>query len=377
MKSIYFRDFIQLQRGFDLPKTQMITGKYPVIGSTSIIGFHNEYKNEPPGVVTGRSGSLGFVQFINQKYWPHNTSLWVRDFKGNYPRYVYYFLNWFDLKRFNSGAGVPTLNRNDLDNYEINIHEKDEQTKIASILSAYDDLIENNMRRIQILEQMAQSIYKEWFVNFRFPGHENAKFVDSPLGKIPEGWEASNIYDSVDILSGGTPKTSNEMYYNGRIPFYTPKDAVMNYWVLKTEKGITEEGLNNCNSKLYPKHTVFITARGTVGKLNLNWEPMAINQSCYALLSRRQFSQFYLFFSLLNYVGHMKQVATGGVFDTIIVDTFKIVPLLIPPIELLNEFDNKISPILFESLTLERKNQNLRHTRDLLLPKLMSGEVEV
>ena len=129
MKQILFKDFIKLQRGHDLPKKDMIEGDYPVVGSTSIIGFHNEYKYDPPGVITGRSGSLGFVQYIKTKYWPHNTALWVKDFKGNLPQYVYYFLKTLDLAKFNSGVGVPTLNRNDLDTLEIKIHENDDQKR--------------------------------------------------------------------------------------------------------------------------------------------------------------------------------------------------------------------------------------------------------
>ncbi|MBN2543313.1 restriction endonuclease subunit S [bacterium] len=207
MRKIKFKYFITLQRGFDLPRKDMIEGPYPVVGSTSIVGWNNEYKKEPPGVITGRSGSLGVVQYIKTKYWPHNTSLWVKDFKENYPRYVYYFLKTLPLKEFNSGAGVPTLNRNHLNNLEINIHEYNTQRKIASILSAYDDLIENNTRRIKILEEMAQRIYREWFVNFRYPGHENDKLVESELGMIPEGWEVKTVGDILSIIeSGSRPK---------------------------------------------------------------------------------------------------------------------------------------------------------------------------
>ena len=105
LKKIFFKDFVTLQRGFDLPKKDMVSGPYPVFGSTSIIGYHNQYKVLPPGVVTGRSGSLGEIQYIQEKYWPHNTSLWVKDFKSNHPMYVYYFLKTLDLSRFNSGVG--------------------------------------------------------------------------------------------------------------------------------------------------------------------------------------------------------------------------------------------------------------------------------
>ena len=145
-----FKDFVTLQRGFDLPKTEMCDGPYPVVGSTSIIGRHNEYKANPPGVVMGRSGSLGTIQFVQEPYWPHNTSLWVKDFKGNDPRFVYYRLQGFNFARFNAGAGVPTLNRNHLDGLEVEVPDLPAQRCIASILSAYDDLIENNLQRIKI-----------------------------------------------------------------------------------------------------------------------------------------------------------------------------------------------------------------------------------
>ena len=116
-----FSDFVTLQRGFDLPKTEMQDGPYPVLGSTSIIGFHSDFKVEPPGVVTGRSGSLGVVQFVAERYWPHNTSLWVKDFKGNDAKFVYYCMKGLDFARFNAGAGVPTLNRNHLDSLEVEV----------------------------------------------------------------------------------------------------------------------------------------------------------------------------------------------------------------------------------------------------------------
>ena len=184
LKRVTFRDFVTLQRGFDLPKKNIKAGVYPVVGSTSIIGYHAEFKANPPGVVIGRSGSLGSVLYVSDKYWPHNTSLWVRDFKRNIPKYVYYFLQTLELQRYDSGAAVPTLNRNHLDSLELGIHDLPTQHKIAAILGNYDDLIENNTRRIKILEEMAATIYREWFVEFRFPGHENVKMVASKLGLI-------------------------------------------------------------------------------------------------------------------------------------------------------------------------------------------------
>jgi len=174
-------DFITLQRGFDLPTARRKEGNVPVIASTGIAGYHNEAKVKGPGVVIGRSGSIGGGQYAANDFWPLNTTLWVKDFKGNNPRFTYYLLKGIDFTRFNAGAGVPTLNRNHIDNLCVSNFIPAEQARIASILSAYDDLIENNLQRIKILEEMAQTIYREWFVKFRFPGHEKVRMVDSPL----------------------------------------------------------------------------------------------------------------------------------------------------------------------------------------------------
>ena len=222
-----FEDFVTLQRGFDLPKTEMRDGPFPVVGSTSVIGYHNDFKVEPPGVVTGRSGSLGTVQLVREPYWPHNTSLWVRDFKGNDPRFVYYRLQELDLARFNAGAGVPTLNRNHLDSLELDVPPLPVQLRVAGILSAYDDLIENNQRRIQILETMARALYREWFVEFRFPGHDKIPRVASPLGDIPEGWEVKTVADSRNFWGRYSFAQRIQLWDGRHSPIFTPSDLTV------------------------------------------------------------------------------------------------------------------------------------------------------
>ncbi len=189
LKEIYFKDFIKLKRGYDLPNDKIIDGKYPIVASTAVKAFHKEYKVLPPCVVTGRSGSLGEVQFVDTPCWVLNTALYVKNFNENNPKYVYYFLKMMRLEIFNSGAGVPTLNQNHLHHLKIQIHSKEQQQQIAQILTAYDDLIETNNQRIATLDQLVQQIYKEWFVRLRFPNWEN-----TPLHHgIPEGWEVKSI----------------------------------------------------------------------------------------------------------------------------------------------------------------------------------------
>ena len=247
------------------------------------------------------------------------------------------------------------------------------QQKIASILSAYDRLIENNTRRIRLLEQMAENLYKEWFVRFRFPGHENVEMVNG----LPKGWERVVASSIIDVMSGGTPKTAHQEFYNGNIPFYTPKDANDSIFVYNTLTNITEEGLVHCNSQLYPRNTLIITARGTVGKLSLLAVPMAMNQSCFALQLKKEKNPFFLYYAIRTEVAKLKKMANGGVFDTIVVKSFDHIKLMVPSHSLMDNFNLKVCPILEKVRSLSYQNQLLIRQRDLLLPRLMSGKLEV
>jgi type I restriction enzyme S subunit len=224
-----------------------------------------------------------------------------------------------------------------------------------------------------LLEESAQQLYKEWFVRFRFPGHEHIKIIDG----APEGWKKTTADQAINILSGGTPKTTVPDYWDGDIGFYTPKDSTNTVYVSNTEKTITSLGLEKCASKLYPKDTLFITARGTVGKLNLAQTPMAMNQSCYALVGKEPVTQTYLFFAMQAGIQQVKSRAVGAVFDAIIKDTFQVIPFIEPPERLIKEFTDFAKPILDQIDSLLTSGEKLAQARDILLPKLMSGEVAV
>jgi type I restriction enzyme S subunit len=277
-------------------------------------------------------------------------------------------------------TGASGRQRADLDavrNVEIDPPPLPTQRKIAAILSAYDDLIENNTRRIAILEQMAQLLYREWFVHFRFPGHEDVAMVDSELGAIPEGWEVVAYTDVADVLTGSTPRTKVEEYWNGPLPFFSPRDIDAPVYVLETERSITKLGLDNCSSDLYPKNTVFITARGTVGRLIMPAVPMAMNQTCYALRGRDGISQYYVFLDIQNQVERLRQRAHGAVFDTIIIDTFRRLKVIKPSREVIDLFHTQVASVFEQILNLLSRNIILRQTRDLLLPRLVSGDLDV
>lgn len=386
VKNISFKEFIVLQRGFDLPKKKINGGPYPVIGSTSILGYHNEYKVEPPGVVTGRSGSLGFVQYTSDRYWPHNTALWVRDFKGNLPRYVYYCLQTLDLNRFNSGVGVPTLNRNDLDTLEVAIPTLPIQRKIAAILSAYDDLIENNAHRIGILEQMAQSVYREWFGTFRFPGHEKIRTVDSKLGKIPEGWEITAIGNVADIHRGRSYRSKNLVEVGG-IPF-------INLKCIERNGGFRADGLKSYSGPFSESQTVSVNDI-VVAVTDMTQERRLVAHAAripclsygYAIYSmdlvklkpKRTNWQEYLY-GILRYSDFsdtVKQMANGVNvlhLSPLHIGTFEFV---MAPQNVVETYSEMLRPIYELENNLEMKSMYLRQTRDLLLPRLISGDLDV
>ena len=364
-KRLLFKDFVTLQRGFDLPKSQTDDGDVPVLGSHSVIGFHSEAKVEPPGVVTGRSGTLGRVQYINQPYWPHNTALWVRDFKGNDPQFVYYKLQTLHLERFNGGVSVPTLNRNVLDTLSLEVPVLSEQKRVASILSAYDDLIENNRRRMQLLEQAARLIYKEWFVHLRFPGHEHIEITDG----VPEGWGRKPLDEIADITMGQSPKS---IYYNedgNGLPFH---------------QGVTDFGVRFPSHKTYctvqnrlaEPGDILFSVRAPVGRISITTDKIVIGRGLAAIRSNRG-QQNFLFYALKNHFFKEDMIGGGSIFAAITKKDLHRVELLQASDRVAKMFMEHVVPTDLQIENLHQSNEQLTKARDLLLPRLMSRKVAV
>jgi type I restriction enzyme S subunit len=286
-------------------------------------------------------------------------------------------LNSALIENLGTGTTVKGIRLDQLRSIKVPLPPPPTQRRIAGILSAYDELIENSQRRIKILESMARALYREWFVHFRFPGHESVPRVPSPLGEIPKGWEVKPFTEIADVLSGGTPKTDVAEYWNGEIPFFTPRDVPDCFYVQDTDKHVTDLGLSKCASANYPPDTVFITARGTVGKVALPSVPMAMNQSCYALRGKQGIPQRFLFLMTLQQVDYLKTNTGGATFDTIVVDTFRRMEIVKPSREVVTSFADKTDAIFEQVNALQRQIKILRRTRDLLLPRLLSGQIDV
>ena len=277
------------------------------------------------------------------------------------------------LKTMSSGSTTKFLTIRMLHTLDIPLPNIDLQNRIVEIVSAYDDLIENNQKQIKLLEEAAQRLYKEWFINLRFPGHENTPIHDG----LPEGWRKYSFSEKVSIMSGGTPKTEKKEFYGGNIPFFTPKDHDGAFFAYKTTTTITEDGLASCNSSLYPQNTTIITARGTVGKTVLLAVPMAMNQSCYALKCDELNSPYYLFFSLNAEVQKLKTMSNGGVFDTIIVKTFDNIQIIFSSNGIIDRFEKTVTPIMEQIKIKQKENILLKDARDRLLPQLMSEKLKL
>lgn len=303
----------------------------------------------------------------------------VRKVDTRFLLYYFFTAEWRSVIANNmmSGATVDRIPLITFPTFPVRIPPIAIQHGIADALASYDQLIENSQRRIRILEEMARALYREWFVHFRFPGHGGTERVASPLGDIPEGWHVVPFTEIADVLSGGTPKTDVPEYWDGQIPFFTPRDAPDCFYVQQTDKNISALGLSKCASELYPADTVFITARGTVGKVALASTPMAINQSCYSLRGKSGVPQRFLFLLTLEQVQYLRKNTGGATFGTIVIDTFRRMQVVRPPTPLIHRFATLSDACFTKMDILQRQIQNLRRTRDLLLPRLMSGQIEL
>lgn len=340
-----------------------------------------KYCSQEGDVIFSRVGSVDRCSYVSKEYsgWLFSgRCLRVRPRSGINPEYLYYFLTNEGTKQYIRniavGATMPSINTKLLNEVPITIPSLEDQRRIASILSSLDRKIELNNKINADLEEMAQAIFKNWFVDFE--PFKDGKFVDSELGKIPEGWKVGRLTDVIKLMPGGTPKTSEPLYWdNGTIPFFSPKD-VNGVYCFATEKHITETGLNKCSSNLYPKDTIFITCRGTVGKVCLAACDMAMNQSNYAIKAIDGYSQYYIFFLVKSVVERLIKKSNGAVFSAITSKDFDE-EILIPSQKAVEDFTNVIDGFFRRIFTIGTENSRLSLLRDTLLPRLMSGELEV
>ena len=368
-------DVLTLKRGYDLPARQRKEGPVPVVSSSGITGCHNEAKVQGPAVVTGRYGTLGNVYYVDRDCWPLNTALYVVDFKETLPRFAAYFLR-NTLRDFKSDkAAVPGVDRNVLHRFDVRVPDSSAQKAIASILSAYDDLIQNNHRRIELLERAARLLYKEWFVDLRFPGHDETTITNG----VPEGWEEHRINDVCDTVGGGTPSTKVSEYWNGNITWIVPSDVTKTdcLVLLDSKRKITERGLRSSSARMVPAHTILMTSRASVGYFALVTSEVCTNQGFINIVSHDDHNRLYLLFNLMSRVHEIRNNAKGTTYAEISKGRFRQMQVVLPPATLARRFADMVGSNVKQIGCLARSNHLLAQGRDLLLPRLMNGEIPV
>lgn len=305
--------------------------------------------------------SVARTCIIDSEYLPARVNQHVAIIRGKkdivLSSYLLYFLQWkkkYLLQLASAGATRNALTKSTIEQLEIELPTIEQQRKIAGVLDKIQEKIKLNQKINDNLEQQAAALFSSLY------NRSNTEV---------------RYTDLIQILGGGTPKTGETAYWNGNIAFFTPKDVGTPYTFI-TEKTITEEGLSHCNSRLYPVNTVFVTARGTVGKVGLSGVPMAMNQSCYALVGKET-HQLLVYFYTLKAVDRLKHKASGAVFDAITTRDFDSEQIMKLSDDDAKAFLCVAEPMFQEILNNSIENLRLSTLRDFLLPKLMSGEIDV
>ena len=370
-KEVKLGDILNFRRGHDLPHSAMKPGNIPVAGSNGVIGYHDTATPIKPILTIGRSGNVGKPYFYEEA-WAHNTTLYVDDFKGNDPKFLYYLCQTMPFANFGGGSAVPTLNRNHIHPLETKIPVKvEDQRRIASILSSLDRKIDLNNKINADLEEMAQAIFKNWFIDFE--PFKDGKFVDSELGMIPEGWKVGTIGDI-------TKNKSAKVKERNDVKILSP---VTTGELVLSEEYFTKQVFSSSIAKYK-----------IVNKGDFAYNPARVN---IGSLGRNEFdfdgcvSPVYVVFSVLdgyeNYFDLFRKtdffkdsvasLAIGGVRQSLSYDDLSSIEVIIPSENAVEEFNNLYNQMKKTIKANKLESSHLSTLRDTLLPRLMSGELEV
>jgi type I restriction enzyme S subunit len=387
-----------LQRGIDITKAEQRDGRVPVISSGGVSSYHDTAAVKGPGVVLGRKGVVGSVFYVEEDYWPHDTSLWVKDFHGNYSRFVYYFFKSVapQIARMDVGSANPTLNRNHVHPMPIVWPPLAEQKAIADVLGALDDKIELNRRMNATLEAMARALFQSWFVDFdpvraKLDGRHPAaldpataglfpdSFQDSPIGRIPTGWDAIPLYDTAQWVNGAAFK-SDDFCATGEgfpvIKIAELKDgiSVQTKWC---QRDAGADRIIDTGDLLYSwsgSPDTSLEAFLWSGGRGL------LNQHIFKVISPTAAEKRFVYYLLQSLRPVLVETArnkqTTGLGHVTIADMKRLL-VCNPSKEVLAVFDLKISPIFDKAFTNTLESRTLATLRDALLPKLLSGKITI
>ena len=322
LKKYKLGECLELQRGYDLTSSQMQGGEVEVVGSNGIVGYHNSERGNSPCITVGRSGSVGKVHYYEQPTWAHNTALFIKDFKGNNPKYLYYLLKNLHLDNiFEKGSSViPSLDRKLVHSLVVPFHKDiNDQRKVVDVLSAIDRKIELNKQINDNLEAMAKQLYDYWFVQFDFPNEEGKPYKSSGGAmvwnenlkrEIPQGWVVEKMGKCTNVLLGGTPDTNdNSLWGNGYN--WLNSGEVAEFPILKSEKNITPKGLEKSATVLAPKGSVTLSITRHL-RPSILCIDACINQSVVAILENDKISKEYIYPLLNRDIPRLMSLRTGA-----------------------------------------------------------------
>lgn len=359
-KNVHLSDCLTLGNGKSRPLSY---GNIPVYGGNGILDYCGSYNYSDGTIIIGRVGAYcGSVYISYDKIWISDNALSAKPLKNNDIVFLYYYLLNMGLNQFSEGSSHPLLTHSLLYSLDALIPELDEQRAIAAVLSSLDDKIDMLHRQNATLEAMAEALFRQWFV-------VGAK----------EEWEEKTIGDVVEIKGGSTPSTKNPDYWNGNISWTSPKDLTgeQSIFIFSTERTISADGLAQISSGLLPKGTLLLSSRAPIGYLAITDIELAINQGYIAILNNSCISCYYMYLWCKYNMEGIKAAGNGSVFQEISKSVFRQLPFLLPPKDILSNF-NSIIESYFQKIHSNQTQINiLKKFRDTLLPKLMSGEIRV
>ena len=359
-----------LQRGFDLPSASMKPGKYPVVMSNGIGGYHFEYKVKGPGVVTGRSGTIGKLHYIEDDYWPHNTTLWVTDFNGNNQKFIYYLYQGLDLNRFGTGSGVPTLNRNDVHDAIVSVPSKNEQERISAYLTILDQLITLHQRKCDEVKSL-----KKYMLQKMFPQNEQ-KVPEIRFEGFTEAWEQRKFGEITELKSAS--RVHKDEWTSNGVPFYRSSDVMAAINGTENEKAFISEKLYEKLSKVSGKleeGDILVTGGGSVGNPYIvpNNKPLYTKDADLLWIKNKgKFHPYFLyefFFSptFRNYLGSISHVGTIAHYTiTQLSDT----PICLPSFEEQKEVGEYFQSLDHLITLHQQKCEKLKKIKKFMLQKM-------
>ncbi|MBK8570529.1 MAG: restriction endonuclease subunit S [Nitrosomonadales bacterium] len=366
------KDAIELAYGKSLPARDRKDGDIPVYGSGGVGGFHNQALIEGPGIILGRKGTIGSVFYEKEDFFPIDTVYYVKtDPQNIVQRFAYYLLKNLPLKQLNTDAAVPGLNRDIAYDVKINLPDITIQNGIVKILETYDDFIENNRRRIQLLEESARLLYKEWFVQLRFPGHEHVKIING----VPEGWSLKTLTEVSAVNEQSLKKG-----FDGEIE-YVDIASVSPNALNETTWYEFEDAPGRARRVLRHKDIIWSCVRPNRRSHALVWMPhdRLIASTGFTVISAKKISPCYLYQYLTtnSYVGYLTNNAGGAAYPAVTAKVFENSEVLVPTENLQIEYENFAESIYQEMQLLSEQNKKLAQARDILLPRLMNGALTV